>query len=120
MQRCEYCLIHTEDVFLPHEVDHIIAKKHGGQTAEDNLALACFLCNRFKGADLASVDPATGNVIRLFHPRKDRWSDHFRVEGAVIIPLTPEGDVTTRLLQFNRSESVELRKFLISSGRYPS
>src|SRR5215467_9409240 len=79
-QRCEYRLIHEEDVGFPHEPDHIIASRHWGETDEDNLAWACHLCNNLKGSDLASVDIETGRVVRLFHPRRDRWSRHFRLE----------------------------------------
>lgn len=57
--RCEYCLVHEADMYYPHEADHVIAEKHGGPTSLDNLAWACFYCNRFKGSDLASVDPTT-------------------------------------------------------------
>ncbi len=50
-ERCEYC--HKPQVsFFPHEVDHVVAVKHGGQTTLDNLALACFQFNRYKGSDL--------------------------------------------------------------------
>jgi hypothetical protein len=71
-ERCEYCLIPESATFFTHPIDHIIAEKHGGLTAADNLALSCALCNGFKGSDLASVDPATGSVVPLFHPRRDR------------------------------------------------
>jgi 5-methylcytosine-specific restriction endonuclease McrA len=53
--RCEYCLIHEDDAFYPHQPDHIIAEKHGGATDADNLAWSCFLCNHYKGADIASI-----------------------------------------------------------------
>ena len=69
--RCEYCLIDGDDTLLPHEPDHVISIKHGGPTEETNLAWACFLCNRFKGSDIASIDPNSGQVVRLFHPRGD-------------------------------------------------
>ncbi len=67
--RCEYCLLHEEDAFLPYEPDHIIAVKHRGQTTEGNLAWTYFVCNRGKGSDFASVDETTGEIVRLFHPR---------------------------------------------------
>jgi HNH endonuclease len=57
--RCEYCLTNESDMFYPHEADHVIAEKHGGATSLENLTWACFYCNRFKGTDLASVDPIT-------------------------------------------------------------
>ena len=56
-RRCEYCLIHEADMYYPYEADYVIAEKHGGPTSLENLAWACFYCNRFKGSDLASVDP---------------------------------------------------------------
>jgi len=63
--RCEYCLIRDDDVYSPHEVDHIYAEKHGGATTEANLCLSCFDCNRHKGSDLTSLDPDTGEIARL-------------------------------------------------------
>ena len=75
---CEYCLVPEAMTFAPHEVDHIVAQKHGGATDADNLALSCALCNMHKGSDLASIDPETGEVVPLFHPRRQRWSDHAR------------------------------------------
>lgn len=75
--RCEYCLLSAADAFFPHEADHIIAEKHGGASAMDNLALACFDCNRFKGSDIASLDPGTGDLVALFNPRTQRWNEHF-------------------------------------------
>jgi len=117
--RCEYCLLHEDDVFAPHEPDHIVAIKHRGETHEDNLGWTCFSCNRHKGSDLASIDLETGRLMRLFNPRRDRWTKHFRLEGAFIIPLTPVGRVTEYLLQFNLPESVQRREMLILAGRYP-
>jgi len=60
-----------------HEPDHIIAKKHGGETALGNLANACFDCNRFKGSDIASLDPLTQDLVPLYNPRVALWRDHF-------------------------------------------
>src|SRR5690242_7732943 len=89
--RCEYCLLHEEDGLFPHEPDHIIASKHRGPTHENNLAWTCFSCNKFKGSDIASVDVETGKIIRLFHPRRDKWERHFRLVGSIIVPRTPVG-----------------------------
>jgi hypothetical protein len=117
--RCEYCLIHDDDVYMPHEIDHIIAEKHGGETHESNLCLSCYECNRHKGSDLTSIDPVTHEIVALFHPRKDTWNEHFRLDGAVIVPLTAKGRVTARLLQFNKQERLLEREVLISAGHYP-
>jgi hypothetical protein len=116
--RCEYCLIHDDDVFLPHEVDHIVAEKHGGETVEANLCLSCFDCNRHKGSDLASIDPASGEIAPLFHPRRDRWRDHFRLEGDHVTGITATGRTTVRLLQMNIRERVLERRALIELGHY--
>ena len=70
--RCEYCLIHEDDAAFSHEVDHVVSRQHGGETAADNLAYACMICNRFKGANVGSVD-ASGAIVRLFNPRSERW-----------------------------------------------
>ena len=52
---CEYCLIHVDYTTLIHEIDHVIAEKHGGATTLDNLAYACAQCNRNKGSDIAPL-----------------------------------------------------------------
>jgi hypothetical protein len=117
---CEYCLIHADDTYFGCEVDHVISRKHGGPTEAENLALACLFCNRQKGTDIGSILPGSNELIRLFHPRQDRWSGHFRLEGPVIRPLTPIGEVTANLLQLNSSDRLLERRLLIAIGRYPS
>lgn len=57
------------DAFFPHEPAHIIAVKHGGETSEENLALSCFVCYRFKGSDVSSIDPVSGQLVPVFNPR---------------------------------------------------
>lgn len=116
--QCEYCRLHSDDGLLPHEPDHIVAVKHRGQTVESNLAWACFVCNRSKGSDIASIDYETGQVVRLFNPRTDRWDQHFRLESGRIVPLSPIGRVTEYLLKLNMPERVEIRRLLIQAGRY--
>lgn len=116
---CEYCLLAEEDAFFPHEADHIIAAKHGGASTLENLALACFDCNRFKGSDIASRDALSGELVPLFNPRTQRWNEHFRLEGGQILPLTSIGRVTTLLLKFNLPQRIEVRTTLARTGRYP-
>lgn len=117
--RCEYCLRPELITLYSHEVDHIIALKHGGETIEANLCLCCAHCNRYKSSDLASVDPETGEIALIFHPRLDHWDDHFRLNDALIEGITPKGRATARLLHFNDDEQVALRSALIALGRYP-
>ena len=118
-RRCEYCFVHQDDRFYSHEIDHIIAEKHGGQTQSDNLSLACSECNRYKGSDLCSLDTDTNTIVALFHPRREHWSDHFRAVEGVIEGLTPTGRVTARLLQFNQLDAIDRRRSLMKLGRYP-
>ncbi|MBK7779503.1 MAG: HNH endonuclease [Ardenticatenia bacterium] len=117
--RCEYCLIPETATLLKHEVDHVIAVKHGGETTDDNLSLSCRLCNRRKGSDIAAIDPDTGRTVPLFHPRRDSWSEHFEIEGALLLGRTVTGRATIALLQLNRSERVAERKLLLASGLLP-
>ena len=117
--RCEYCLYPEEYSFLSFEVEHIVAEKHGGTTTLDNLALACPYCNRHKGTDLGSLDPETQQLTSFFNPRTQQWADHFRLDGAAIVPLTPEGRVTSAIFQLNHPDRVQERQRLIWAGEYP-
>jgi hypothetical protein len=110
--RCEYCLIPEALTLALHWVDHVVAEKHGGQTEEGNLALSRVLCNQHKGTDLTSLDPHTGQITPLFHPRRDRWQDHFRLAGGRIDPLTPTGRATVRLLQLNHADRIAERELM--------
>jgi len=116
---CEYCLISQDYTGSAHQIDHIIAEKHGGQTTMDNLALSCTLCNRRKGSDISSLDPETGEVVPLFHPRIQNWIDHFKLDGFQIVGLTPEGRTTVEFLQLNSFERLMERAELIRAERYP-
>jgi hypothetical protein len=117
---CEYCLIAEEDTFFGCEVDHIISEKHGGNTAEDNLAYACVYCNKWKGSDVGSIHWETNTFIRFFNPRTDNWADHFNLKGFLIDALTPIGAVTARILAFNSGERMLERKMLQEMGQYPN
>lgn len=117
--RCEYCLVRQEHAASAHQTDHVVAEKHGGPTTLENLALSCTLCNRRKGSDLSSIDPATAQIVPLFNPRTQVWSSHFRLEGSRIVGPTPEGRTTVELLQINAYERLLERHEWIQSGRYP-
>ena len=112
------CLIAEADTFYGCEVDHIISLKHSGSLELDNLAYACTLCNRAKGSDIGSVSTA-GEFTRFFNPRTDIWAEHFRLEGALIRPLTAIGEVTPRILLFNDSARLHEREEMIRFGKYP-
>jgi HNH endonuclease len=115
-ERCEYCLMPQFALPLPFQIDHILAEKHGGQTVENNLAFACPHCNRFKGPNIAGVDPQSGQTIRLFHPRTDSWTEHFSFEGVRIIGLTPIGRATVAVLAMNADDLLLIRAELLQEG----
>jgi hypothetical protein len=118
--RCEYCLIHEDDIaFRPH-VDHILSRKHGGLSDMENLAYACVICNRSKGSDLTSVNGRGGEIVRLFHPRHDKWADHFQLDGCSISAVSEVGGATSALLKFNAPERLAERGLLQSLGSYPT
>lgn len=116
---CEYCLVHQEDTPFSHQVDHLIPLKHGGQTVSINLALACLDCNQYKGSDLAAIDPVEGNIVPLFNPRMQTWNEHFALDGARIVGLTPTGRATISLLRLNDPARLLQRQALIEVNRYP-
>ncbi|MGH2516197.1 MAG: HNH endonuclease [Ktedonobacterales bacterium] len=116
---CEYCGMPDEVTLVAHEPDHIIATQHGGATTLDNLAYTCHQCNRYKGPNLASIDPQGGERAFLFNPRTDRWHDHFRWEGPRIAALTAVGSATAALLRFNDPRRVAARAILLREDHYP-
>jgi len=116
---CEYCLIFEEDSGGC-QFDHVISVKYGGETTAENLAYACLYCNLNKGTDLGSIIWRTGDLVRFFNPRREKWSEHFCLEGAMIQRLTDIGEVTARILQFNSSDRLLERQLLIEVNRYPS
>jgi HNH endonuclease len=112
--RCEYCLLPDAALPLPFQIDHVLAGKHGGETVEMNLALACPHCNRHKGPNIAGFDHETGQVVRLFNPRTDIWDEHFFVVGAEILGKTSIGRVTVDVLAINGSDQLILRNALMA------
>lgn len=108
--RCEYCQTHQEDSPLAAlHIEHIRPLKHGGTHDESNLGLACIDCNLHKGPNLTGIDPLTDAVTPLFHPRQQRWDDHFRWERIHIVGQTEVGRTTIRVLCLNSDEQLELR-----------
>jgi len=92
----------------PFHIEHIIPLARGGPTEESNLALACPSCNLQKGTDIDALDPETAQEARLFHPRRDRWHEHFALAGTLVVGRTPTGRATAILLEMN----VPRRRFI--------
>lgn len=110
--RCEYCLLPADVIAFPFQIDHIIARKHGGKTVAENLALACFDCNSHKGPCVAGLDGV--KLTRLFNPRKDRWRRHFHLsKSGSIDGRSGVGRTTIRVLEMNSPLAITLRANLI-------
>lgn len=118
--RCEYCGLPEGLAELPLILDHIIAKQHRGKSVLDNLSLSCGICNRHKGPNIAGLDPTTEALTSLFHPRNDRWSDHFAWNGARIVPRTDIGRTTEYVLGMNTPQQIERRQSLMDEGAWPT
>jgi hypothetical protein len=116
--RCEYCLLPQAFLIEPFQFDHVIAGKHGGATDVANVVFCCVHCNQHKGTDISGIDPDSGQIVRLFHPRQDRWSEHFTLRGVSILGLTPFGRATVALLKINAPTLVTVRAVLIMEGTF--
>ena len=119
--RCAYCLTTEENCGLRMHVDHIVPEAAGGLTRPDNLCLACFSCNVYKGSQQTGVDPLTGETVPLFHPLRQRWRDHFSWDESKtqIIGLTPCGRATVVALQVNNPTVVRARRRWVIAGWHP-
>ena len=117
--RCEYCKVHQNDMVFNFQADHIISRKHGGLTVLENLANACSVCNQNKSSDLGTFLPGSNRLIRLFNPRRDTWTKHFKAVQGEIIPLTKIGEATVKVLDINDADRVNLRRLLTLQGNYP-
>lgn len=119
--RCGYCLTAEAIVGTPMELDHLIPEALGGLTEEDNLWLDCSLCNDCKSGRIAALDPETGDMVRLFNPRHQVWSEHFRwtPEGDRILGFTATGRATVAALRMNRPALVRARQLWVQVGWHP-
>ena len=119
-ERCEYCRLPQAGSRAPFEIDHIIARQHRGRAVAGNLALSCVYCNAHKGPNLTGRDPWSGKLTRLYHPRRHKWSYHFRfqVQGGALIGKTAIGRTTIQVLRMNHPQLVALREILMAGGLF--
>jgi len=116
---CECCKIPALISDFTFPLDHIIAKQHGGRTAYENLAVSCPHDNFHKGPNIAGLDPETGRLTKLFNPRRQRCSTHFRWDGPKLVGMTASGRTTVFVLRINHPDRMELRRLLIEAGLFP-
>jgi len=107
--RCEYCRLPERYYTDRFQIEHIVARSHGGSDEAGNLALCCRHCNLHKGPNLSGIDPLSSELTRLFNPRTDAWEDHFTVERGVVRGLTAIGRTTACVLNVNTDRRIELR-----------
>ena len=121
-RQCEYCRSREDYAVDPFSAEHIIPQSRGGGTDLDNLALSCQTCNNHKYNKVEGIDPQTGNLAPLFHPRQQRWSDHFAwsEDATLIVGQTPTGRATIYILDMNRESLINLRQMLHRDGKHPT
>lgn len=116
--RCEYCHMPEACDPLPFQVDHVVAEQHGGPTEAENLAWSCLHCNKHKGPNIAGIDPDSGQLAALFHPRSQNWNRHFAWEGPISRGRTRSGRATVRVLAINDPDFVAFRAELMDEGEF--
>ncbi len=118
---CEYCLSRADFSPSPFAVEHILPRHEGRTNTLGNLALSCQACNNHKFTVTGAVDPGSGQVVPLYHPRRDKWAEHFRwsADFLTILGQTPTGRATVSRLQVNRASVVNLRRVLRRDGKHP-
>ena len=118
---CEYCRSQVRFAMQSFSVEHIVPRSRGGKTEFENLALACQGCNNHKYTKTKGRDPVNGEIVPLYHPRLQRWREHFawNEDCVLIIGLTPVGRATVGALCLNRDGLINLRRVLYITGMHP-
>ena len=118
---CEYCRSPMRYATQTFSIEHIIPQHRGGKSTLTNLALACQGCNNHKFTKIVALDPARGKMAPLYHPRKQRWYEHFTWihDGTFVVGLTPTGRATVEALDLNREGLLNIRQLLCEKGEHP-
>lgn len=118
---CEYC--RSQDYYSTQafSIEHINPSSKGGGRELENLAFACQGCNNYKSDKTKGIDPQSRKLEPLFHPRKQRWNEHFawNADFTLIIGLTPTGRATIKTLRLNRQRLINLRRDFRAWGKHP-
>jgi HNH endonuclease len=118
---CEYCRSQARFAIQPFSIEHILPRSQGGKTSLDNLALSCQGCNNHKYNKTQGIEPVSGHVVSIYHPRQQQWNEHFswNEDFSLVIGLTSTGRATVEILQLNREGVVNLRRVLYAIGEHP-
>jgi HNH endonuclease len=119
--RCEYCRAPEAIFDCAFAVEHITPESLDGSDDPGNLALSCRICNLRKSAHVAANDPQSNAEVPLFHPRRDRFEEHFRIDpdSGTMLGLTAIGRATVARLDMNSAAQVQARLQWIRLGIYP-
>ena len=119
-QRCAYCRS-PMIVGIPMVIEHINPLVSGGSSTPDNLCLACYRCNEFKGSRTEAADPRDGQLTPFFHPRQQRWPEHFAwsEQGDTMVGLAACGRTTIEALHLNNDWIVQARRLWMLTGLHP-
>jgi hypothetical protein len=117
---CEYCRLPQWSQEATFHIDHILPLADGGRTVFSNLAMACVTCSLKKAARTHVGDPRSNRLVRLFNPRREKWTDHFRwTQSWRIVGITPTGRAAVRALGMNRPAVVLIRRAWVHLGMFP-
>ena len=111
--RCEYCQLSQLGQEATFHIDHVQPRNLGGLTILGNLALACVSCSLRKWARVSAPDPEAGEIVSLFNPRTQDWSEHFSWSDGLLIPLTASGRAAVRPI------ILSIRAEEMARGRHP-
>ncbi len=86
-----------------------------------NLCLSCANCNLSKGKVTSAIDPETNEVVALFNPRTQCWSEHFTWlgKGERLQGLTSIGRATIQRMKINQERVVHARVRWLAGGFHP-
>jgi hypothetical protein len=103
------------------QIDHIVPVAKGGSDDEDNLCLACELCNQHKWIKTNGIDPQSGKYVALFNPRQDEWHEHFAwsADYIEVVDLTACGRATVEALNLNNALAATVRRNWVEAGWHP-
>jgi HNH endonuclease len=118
--RCSYCRS-PEWAGVPMVVDHIIPLAAGGTSEIENLCLACYRCNEFKGARVEAIDPLTGGTVAIFRPHFQVWPEYFAwsQNNLYMVGLTACGRATIEMLHLNDNRLIQARQIWLLVGLHP-